>query len=181
MEEGEVRFCFGTISEYKIPVAVKSATGIFMSRIILLLFLMMMFVVNLSAQTPVQKVIIKYEDVTGARNFVAQGLRMTLARKFIKSTPLAPIAQEVDELYILKMEDVSPNIRNAFVRDIKSALRQYKYYGTHPSKNGEVDIYILPSSSTTVKELVIYNPEIYSLNSLHGDFTYTELEALDKK
>ena len=79
------------------------------------------------------------------------------------------------------MEDVSPNIRNAFVRDLKSALRQYKYYGTHPSKNGEVDIYILPSSSTTVKELVIYNPEIYSLNSLHGDFTYTELEALDKK
>lgn len=142
---------------------------------------MMTFVVNLSAQTPVQKVIIKYEDVTGARNFVAQGLSMTLARKFIKSTPLAPIAQDVDELYILKMQNVAPNIRNAFVRDLKVALRQYKYYGTHPSKNGEVDIYILPLGTSSVKELVIYNPEIYSLNSLHGDFNYTELEALDKK
>ena len=61
---------------------------------------MLSTMLSMSAQTPVEKVMIKYEDVQGAKNFVAQGIKMTLARNLLKSTQVAPIASDVDELYI---------------------------------------------------------------------------------
>ena len=123
---------------------------------------MLSTMLSMSAQTPVEKVMIKYEDVQGAKNFVAQGIKMTLARNLLKSTQVAPIASDVDELYIF----------------LKSALKQYDYYGTQPSKNGEVEVYVHHTGPQTVDELVIYNPEIYSLNSLYGHFTVSELLTL---
>ena len=131
-------------------------------------------------QTPVQEIIFKYAGTQGARNYIADGLKLTLARKLMRSTPIAPIAPDVDELAILKMEDTPANIRSRFVRDLDDALKDYDSYGTHPSKNGDVDIYILRSGPTRVVELVIYNPEIYSLNSVHGTFTLSQLLQLDK-
>ena len=131
-------------------------------------------------QTPVQEIIFKYAGTQGARNYVADGLKLTLARKLMRSTPIAPIAQDVDELAILKMEDTPGNVRSRFVHDLDDALKKYDSYGTHPSKNGNVDIYILRSGPTRVVELVIYNPEIYSLNSVHGTFTFSQLLQLDK-
>lgn len=131
------------------------------------------------AQTPVEKVIMKYEDVSGARNFIAQGLKMTLARKFMKNTPVALIAQDVSELAILKMEDVAQSSRLGFVADLDDALKAYKYYGRRDSKNGEVDIYLLYDGPETIEEMVIYNPVTYSLNSFYGRFTVNQLQQLD--
>ena len=37
--------------------------------------------VSLSAQTAVEKLIVKYEDIRGARYFIAQGAKMILARR----------------------------------------------------------------------------------------------------
>ena len=133
-----------------------------------------------NAQTPVEKIMIKYEDVPGAKSFVAQGLKMTLARNYLKSTQVAPIASDVDELYVLRMGGVSQTICLRFVSDLKSALKQYDYYGTQPSRNGEVEVYVHYSGPGTVDELVIYNPSAYSLNSLSGQFTVKELMALDR-
>ncbi len=151
-----------------------------MLRRILFIFLLMLAGGCLSAQTPVENVIIKYEDVSGARNFVAQGVRMILARKFIQATPVAPIASDVDALYVLKMQDTPHSTRVMFVHDLDDALKAYEYYGRHPSKNGEVDVYVHHTGPDAVDELVIYNPAIYSLNSLYGNFTVQELLALDK-
>ena len=137
-------------------------------------------IVTMKAQTPVEKLIIKYEDVPGAKNFVAQGLKMTLARGLLKSTQVAPVASDVDQLYVLRMEEASQSERLRFVSDLHAVLKQYDYYGKQPSKNGEVDIYVHHTGPQTVDELVIYNPEIYSLNSLFGHFTVSELMALDQ-
>ena len=104
MEEGEVESCFGTINENKVPAAVISAAGIFMFRnLLLIIAALTLSAAMLSAQTPVEKVILKYEDASGARNFIAQGLKMTLARNLLKSTQVAPVASDVDQLYVLKM------------------------------------------------------------------------------
>ena len=74
---------------------------------------------------------LKYEDTDGARNFIAQGVSMSLARRFLKSTQVAPIAPDVDQLYILKMGNTSRNIQQMFARDLAVALRSYEYYGKH--------------------------------------------------
>ena len=146
------------------------------------LFTTLLFIVAsvlLSAQTPVEKVILKYADADGARNFIAKGVSMSLARRFLKSTQVAPIAPDVDQLYILKMASASQDIRQIFARDLSVALKSYEYYGKQPSKNGEVNVYIHKTSPDTVDELVIYNPAIYSLNSLYGHFTVHELLNLE--
>ena len=135
---------------------------------------------GLYAQTPVETLIEKYKGTDGAKNVLVQGVRMTLARRFLENTPVAPIASDVEELAILKMGAVPQNVRLRFVSDLKTALKTYKYYGTHPSKNGEVEVYILPSGLETVKELVIYNPALYNLNSFYGDFSVDDLLRLEK-
>ena len=104
---------------------------------------------------------------------------MKLARALIERTNLASIAQNVDELAVLRMEDAAPEARLHFVAELHEILKGYDYYGRHPSKNGEVDVYVQHPQSGLVKELVIYNPAIYSLTSLYGHFTVAELQKLD--
>ena len=151
-----------------------------LKRIVVILTVMLGAAAGLSAQTAVEKVIIKYEDTSGARYFIAQGARMVLARRLLQSTQVAPIAKDVEELYILKMQDASQSVRIRFENDLKAALRSYEYYGKQPSRNGEVDVYIHRDLTGTVDELVIFNPAIDSLNSLSGSFTDSELLALKK-
>ena len=154
---------------------------IMFKSLLFMLTLLGMASISLSAQTPVEKLVLKYEDTDGARNFIAQGVGMSLARRFLKSTQVAPIAPDVDQLYILKMGNTSPNIQQMFARDLAVALRSYEYYGKQPSNNGEVNIYIHKTGPDTVDELVIYNPANYLLNSLYGHFTMQELMDLEKK
>lgn len=134
----------------------------------------------MQAQTPIEDVIMKYEDVKGARNFIASGVRMALARGLLKNTQVAPIAENVEELAILKMQDAPQHSQVMFDSDLKEALKKYEYYGTQDTKNGVVDIYYLPKAGDQVEELVIYNPSIWSLNSLYGSFTMEQLLQLDK-
>jgi hypothetical protein len=106
---------------------------------------------------------------------------MILARRLLKSTQVAPVAQDVDELYILKMQTASQSAQEKFARDLSLALKSYEYYGKQPSKNGEVNVYIhrMAPGSSNIDELVIYNPEIYSLNSLIGQFTASQLMKME--
>ena len=133
-----------------------------------------------SAQTPVEKVILKYGNVTGAKEFLAQGGRMALARQLLKRTPVAPVAPDVNELAVLKMEGASRQLQNLFIQDLKEALKSYEYRGRQDSKNGMVDIYVLYSDKDRIRELVIYNPALLSLNSLYGSFSVDSLLELDK-
>ena len=123
----------------------------------------------LCAQTPVEELILKYEGADGARSFNARGLSMVLARRLISSTPLAPVASDVTVVAVLKMADVDNVLDEG-----------YKYYGKYPSKNGEVEVYVSYSGPQTVDELVVYNPAIYSLNSLYGKFTSESLMKIAK-
>ena len=150
-------------------------------KILPLILLLLSAAASLSAQTPAEKLIMKYKDTNGAREFDAEGIKMTFARTLIKSTTLAPVAQDVKELYVLRMGGVSKSVLPLFQFDLKAMLKNYSYYGKAPSKNGEVDVYIHRTGPHTVSELVIYNPAINSLTSLVGNFTVSELLALDGK
>ena len=132
------------------------------------------------AQTPIEKLIDKYADVRGARDLIASGAEMRIARSLIRRTPLASIAPEVQVLEVLKMQNASRNDILMFERDLKEALETYEYYGQTEGANGMVDIYISKKSADTIDELVLYNPEIYSLNSLKGTFSVSELVSIDK-
>lgn len=148
-------------------------------RIIMPLVALFVSVSTLRAYTPVWNVILKYEDVKGARDFVLKGAGMAMARGFLKRYPVAPLADDVLELAVLKMGNASVQSRNAFLKDLDAALRSYEYYGKYDSENGTVDIYVLRSGPETVSELVIYNPAIFSLNSLLGNFQVSALLRLD--
>ena len=147
---------------------------------ILILFILIVVAGQLSAQTPVESVVMEYQDASGSRKFIAQGMRMSLARSLLKSTPVGPIANDVDKLYILKMEGTPQSVCHAFVTDLDKALESYEYYGKQPSSNGEVSVYVHYSAQETIDELVIYNPAIYSLNCFYGRFTPQQLRALAK-
>lgn len=127
------------------------------------------------AQTPVENVISKYSNVKGSRDFIASGPGMTLARSLIRRTPLACIAPEVEVLEVLKMQNASEDDIRHFEEDLMAALKSYEYFGKADAPKGIVDVYIDKSSDGIVGELVIYNPVIYSVNSLRGDLSAEKL------
>ena len=133
------------------------------------------------AQTPVEKVITKYENTKGSKELVVNGVKMAFARGLIRQTPVAPIADDVTELAVIRMANVSKSEQKLFYDDLMASLKGYQYCGKHDSKNGPVDVYILPPSKGMVKELVIFNPAIYALNSLYGEFTFESLMSLTGK
>ena len=131
------------------------------------------------ATTPIEKLIVRYSGVKGARDFIAVGGKMTVARSLIRATPMAAIAADVDELAVLKMENVPEGERKQFESDLHDALKGYRYHGQEQSKNGLVDVYLLMADDDEVEEVVIYNPEIFSLNSLKGLFSVKSLLSLE--
>ena len=130
--------------------------------------------------TPIERLIIKYAAIKGSRDFIASGNQIILARSLIKRTNLAPIAAEVNVLEVLKMQNAEPNEIQAFEKDLKSALTTYKYYGKADSKNGKVDVYFTQNSKGNIDELVIYNPENQTLNSLKGDISPALVQSVNQ-
>ena len=153
-----------------------------MKRIVIIILLAAgVFTQEAMAQkTPVEKLIERYSEVKGARDFIASGGKMVIARSLIKKTELASIAPDVDVLEVLRMQNASSSDIVRFEKDLKSALAGYEFYGTEESPNGTVDVYIMKGDGGMVDELVIYNPRIHSLNSLKGSFTTQELLDIRK-
>ena len=126
---------------------------------------------DLSAETPVEGVVNKYDDVKGAKDFIAQGgARLSIAKSILKKTPVASLSPDVDEVMVLKMGNTSEQDKTSFLKDLDNALKTYENHGRHPSENGPVDVYVKRNSAGHIIELVIYNPELYNLNVLHGNF-----------
>lgn len=150
-------------------------------RIIFAIALLSVSVSVAAQHTPVESLIQKYQESPGAKSFVAQGIKMFLARKLLEQTEVAPIADDVKVLYVIRMEGSPKGTRLHFISEMYEVLETYHYYGTIPAKSGTVDIYLKYSSPETVEELVIYNPEIYTLNSLFGTFTMQELLELSEQ
>ena len=129
--------------------------------------------------TPIERLIVRYSEAEGAKDFIARGSRMAIARSLIKATPMAAVAADVDELAVLKMGNASEGEREQFVSDLHRTLKGYRYHGQEQSKNGLVDIYLLMVTDDEVEELVIYNPATFSLNSLKGLFSVESLLSLE--
>lgn len=132
-------------------------------------------IASAQTRTPVEKVISEYADVKGARDFIASGGEMIMARSLIRKTPLAAIASDVDVLAVLKMQNASENEIDRFEKELGSALSHYEYFGKENSRNGTVDVYIKRAGQDSIEELVIYNPGLHSVNSLKGSLSVSKL------
>ena len=150
-------------------------------RILLYVMLGLMMIVQVAAgQTPVEEVVLEFDSVDGAKGFIAKGgPRLMIARKFLKTTNLASLASDADQIYVLKMGAASQQDKAAFLEALHAALKTYEYHGMHPSKNGEVEAYINRTEDGYISELVLYNPESYVLNVLHGSFPVNALLQIE--
>ena len=106
---------------------------------------------------------------------------MAIARVMMKHTPVAPVAGDVDKVYILKMADASDESLDKFESDLQKVLKSYEYYGTQEEPKGKVDVYVMRSGTSVIKELVVYNPENHTLNSFYGTFPLDALMKMVKE
>ena len=106
---------------------------------------------------------------------------MALVRSNIKKSPMKPLADNVEEATILMMKRASDQSKAKFLSSLRAALKSYQFYGKKPGMDGSiVEVYGNPVKNGIVTELIIFNPEIYSLFSLRGLYSIAELRALDK-
>ena len=133
------------------------------------------------AQTPVESLISSYDDSKGVKVFVAKGATMSIARGYIKKSPLRPLAENVEAVTIMMMKNASGETKTPFLHALRKSLKAYQFYGRKPGMDGRVvEVYGSPIKNGVVAELVIFNPEQYSLFSLRGSYPVEELQELDK-
>lgn len=148
---------------------------------LLISFIFCFLAIQAWGQTPVQLVVNQYKDVKGAKDFQVSGRMMNIARPFLKHYTIGPLAPSVNEMAMINMEKVRSEVRDDFEDYLKENLKTYVYVGKTDTPEGEVDAYLHFKSSDLVDELVIYNPEIYALYILIGDFHVSELQKIGKK
>ena len=136
---------------------------------------------DMFAGTPAEALVDEYKEVKGARNLIAKGAMMNMARPLLKKYSIAPLAHKVEEMSVLRMDKVSPDLKEKFLSDLQNMLGQYLYAGQSDTNNGVVDAYVHLVSTEAADELVVYNPAIYALYSLTGDFSAEELKKIQKK
>ena len=151
-----------------------------MKRIVLI-FLALMLVSSAWGGTPVEDIVLKYKDVKGAKSLIAQGFVMKMARPLLKSYSIAPLADKVQGMSVLRMDKVDVEDREVFLDDMNKCLSLYVYVGKSDSPNGVVDAYVHLSAPDVADELVVYNPKLVALYSLKGEFTAEELQKIHKK
>ena len=136
---------------------------------------------TLFAGTPAEEGVEKYKEMKGARNLVAKGVLIKMARPLMKDYQIAPLAHKVEELSVLRIDKAEPVIREQFLKDLQIVLDQYMYAGQSVTRNGVVDAYVHLARPDVADELIVYNPKIYALYSVSGTFTAEELMKIQKK
>lgn len=130
------------------------------------------------AQTPVQDLMDRYRNVSGADYFEASGIKMVLVRPALMASPLSPLAYDVQSLRVLQMDKASEASRQKFEDALSESLLSYDKYGEHESPNGMVMVYVMFAGKDKVSELVIFNPARCALNDIVGPFSVQSLEKL---
>lgn len=152
-----------------------------MLRFIMGLVLCCALAVPASAGTPVEDLIAKYEKVQGAKDYKATGAAMAVGRTFLKKYPIAPLADEINEMLILRMQKTAPEVRKTFESDFMEVMKDYMYVGKQDTKQGVVDVYCLTDEDADmVVELIVYNPNSYALNCLRGNLKPQDLMKIRK-
>ena len=106
---------------------------------------------------------------------------MTIARGYIRKSPMGPLADSVDEVTILTIKRASAQTRQEFLSQLPMVLQGYMYYGKKKGMNDNiVDVYGSQIIDGVVHELIVFNQENGSLFSMRGTYPVTQLEALDK-
>ena len=135
---------------------------------------------TLMAQTPVESFMSEFDDCKGVNVLVAEGGMMTIARGYIRKSPMGPLADSVDEVTILTMKRASAQTRQEFLSQLPRVLQGYMYYGKKKGMNDNiVDVYGSQIIDGVVHELIVFNQENGSLFSMRGTYPVTQLEALD--
>ena len=136
---------------------------------------------TLMAQTPVESLMSEFDDCKGVNVLVAEGGMMTIARGYIRKSPMGPLADSVDEVTILTMKRASAQTRQEFLSQLPMVLQGYMYYGKKKGMNDNiVDVYGSQIIDGVVHELIVFNQENGSLFSMRGTYPVMQLEALDK-
>lgn len=151
-----------------------------MNSKILLLAISLFCSLLVSAQTPAETLVLKYDDVKGFKTIEVSGMKMAFARPILKKYPIGPMADDVTKVYVLKIDKPSAQERKMFFDNLKSTLKKYRYYGKSATPGGYTDVYVHMSSPEVVDELVIFNPQKQVLNVLFGKFPVAELLKLEK-
>ena len=93
---------------------------------ILMIFAALLIYAGAAAQTPVEELVVRYGEEKGVKDFVARGARMSLVRGFLGNYGLAPIADEVEQLYVMKLGNASAQVKDDFLADFKAAVKAYE-------------------------------------------------------
>lgn len=153
-----------------------------MKRIIIIILAVLSFNLTAFAQTPVESLISTYEDYKGVKVFVAEGAVMSIARGYIRKSPMGPLADCVDVVTIMTMKKVTDSTKQSFSQDLRRTLKSYQFYGKKEGMDKSiVEVYGSPIKNGVVHELIVFNPEKYSLFSMRGAYPVSELQKLDKK
>ena len=159
--------------------AYRSAVGrLQIMKRLLLLALMASVGLGAYAQSPVEDLVDKYKKYSGTVCLDLSGLELKLARSALLASPLSSVASDVDKLIILHLSSASRSVQESFEKSLYSTLGAYNRFGVHSSSHGPVQVYAKFSGSNTVTELVIFNPTLYVLNDIHGDFSVNSLKKL---
>ena len=138
--------------------------------------------VSLYAGTPAEELILSKKDVKGVQVIEGKGFVMKFARAAIRKTPMKPLADQVTEVTVCKMDNASPDFIKEFTSKLRKVLKGYQFYGVKPGEEGHpVEVYGNYPDKNIVREIVVYNPDNHSLFSLRGEYTVEELLSLDKK
>lgn len=136
---------------------------------------------NVDAQTPVEDLIDKYREYHGATCLSLSGAELLIARPVILASPLASVVSDVQKLMVLHMSSTTDKVRSSFEANLYSTLGAYEQYGQYKSANGIVEVYAKFLDDNMVSELVIFNPNLWILNDIHGDFNVNSLEKIENK
>lgn len=131
-----------------------------------------------SALTPAQDLMQRNSEIKGGRLLEASGSKMVFVRPALKKYTIGPMAESVDAVMVLSLKKTPVSDRDEFMDDLKTTLKNYRYYGKSPSKGEFVDVYVHMKTEDCVDELVVYDPKNYVVNSLTGTFPVEELLRL---
>lgn len=136
-----------------------------MRRFIIIILAFTAFSVSMTAQTPVESLMSGFDERKGVNVLIAEGGMMTIARGYIRKSPMGPLADSVDEVTILTMKRASDQTKQDFLSKLHKALAGYMYYGKKKGMNDSiVDVYgseikteLYPNSSFTTPLITRYS------------------------
>ena len=138
--------------------------------------------ISLFAGTPIEDLMGTTADIKGTQLFEGKGFVMKFARAAIRKTPMKPLADQVTEVTVCKVENAPPDFIKEFTSELREVLKGYQFYGVKPGEDGHpVEAYGNYPDKNIIREIVVYNPDNHNLFSLRGEYTVEDLLSLDKK